>query len=158
MMQDQEFEAVLTARGPGGAWIFLPVPFDVESAFGSKAQVMVAGTINGFAFRNSLLPQGDGTHAMMVGKDLQAGAGAKAGDKVRVIMRRDDEERTVEAPDDLRAALAGRPRAEAFFAGLTASQKKEYVDWIVSAKQAATREARIAKALDHLEEGKKRLR
>ncbi len=158
MMQDQEFEAVLTARGPGGAWIFLPVPFDVESAFGSKAQVMVAGTINGFSFRNSLLPQGDGTHAMMVGKDLQAGAGAKAGDKVHVIMHRDDAERTVETPDDLKAALAGRPQAEAFFARLTASQKKEYVDWIVSAKQAATREGRIAKALDFLEEGKKRLR
>lgn len=157
-MQDQEFEAVLIARGPGGAWTFLPIPFDVQAVFGSKAQVMVAGTINGFSFRNSLLPQGDGTHAMMVGKDLQAGADARAGDKVRVTMRRDTEERTVEAPGDLKAALADRPRAEAFFAGLTASQRKEYVDWIVSAKQALTREGRIAKALDFLEEGKKRLR
>lgn len=68
----QEFDAILTGRGPGGAWTFLPVPFDVQAAFGSKAQVTVAGTLNGFAFRNSLLPQGDGTHAMAVEAALGA--------------------------------------------------------------------------------------
>jgi hypothetical protein len=30
------------------------------------APVAVVGTINGYAFRNSLMPQGDGTHSMMV--------------------------------------------------------------------------------------------
>ena len=68
----QRFKAKLTSRGPGGAWTFLPIPFDVEKAFGSKARVSVAGTMNGCAFQNSLLPQGDGTHQMAVSKDLQA--------------------------------------------------------------------------------------
>ena|SRR5579871_3193598 len=154
----QEFDATLTAKGPGGAWTFLPIPFDVQAVFGSKARVAVAGTINGFAFRNSLQPEGDGTHSMMVGKELQLGAGAKAGDLVHVVMRRDDEERPVEVPEDFAAALEGDAKAGPFFAGLTASQKKEYVDWIVSAKQAATRAGRIEKALVFLGEGKKRLR
>jgi hypothetical protein len=139
----QEFDAILTAKGPGGAWTYLPIPFDVQAVFGSKARVAVAGTINGFAFRNSLLPEGDGTHTMMVGKEMQAGAGAKAGDLVHVVMRRDDEERLVDVPEDFTAALAQDAPAGAFFAGLTASQKKEYVDWIVSAKQAATRASRV---------------
>jgi len=155
---EQEFEAILMAKGPGGAWTFLPVPFDVQAVFGSKARVAVAGTLNGFPFRTSVLPEGDGTHSMMVGKDLQAGANAKAGDLVRVVMRRDDEERAVEVPEDFTAALESHAKAGPFFAGLTASQKREYVDWIVSAKQAATRTSRIEKALLFLEEGKKRLR
>jgi hypothetical protein len=154
----QEFDATLMARGPGGAWTALPIPFDVEAVFGSRARVAVTGTINGFSFRNSLLPEGDGTHSMMVGKEMQAGAQARAGDLVHVVMWRDDEERTVEVPDDFTAALEGHAKAAPFFASLTPSQKKEYVDWIVSAKQAATRSGRIEKALIFLEEGKKRLR
>ncbi len=149
---------MLTAKGPAGAWTFLPIPFDVQAVFGSNARVAVTGTINGFAFRNSLLPEGDGTHAMMVGKDLQAGAQAKAGDRVHVVMRRDDEERIVEVPEDFTTAMADSLKAGSFFAGLTPSQKKEYVDWIVSAKQTSTRQSRIEKALLFLEQGKKRLR
>lgn len=155
---DREFDASLIGRGPGGAWTFLPIPFDVQEAFGSKAQVPVAGSLNGFPFRNSLLPQGDGTHAMMVGKDLQAGARAKAGETVHVVMRRDDAERVVDVPEDFAAALARDAMAEPFFTALTPSQKKEYIDWIVSAKQAPTRAGRIEKALLYLAEGKKRLR
>jgi len=49
---------------PRGSWTFLEIPFSVETAFGSKGRVAVAVTMNGFAFQNSLLPQGDGTHAM----------------------------------------------------------------------------------------------
>jgi len=88
----KKFEARLTPRGAGGAWTFLPIPFDVHEAFGTKARVAVSGTMNGFAFRNSLLPQGDGTHSMAVGKDLQAGPKARAGDLVRVVLQKDDEE------------------------------------------------------------------
>jgi hypothetical protein len=61
----------LTSRGPGGAWTFLKVPFSAEQAFGTKARVAVAGTINGFAFQNSLMPNGDGTHSMTAGAKQQ---------------------------------------------------------------------------------------
>lgn len=74
----------MTSKGPGGAWTFLPIPFDVQQVFGSKARVPVSGTINGFPFRNSLMPEGDGTHSMMVSKELQSGAKAVAGEKVHV--------------------------------------------------------------------------
>jgi hypothetical protein len=154
----QTFEARLTARGPGGAWTFLPIPFDVHAVFGSKARVPVAGTINGFPFRNSLMPEGDGTHSMMVGKELQAGAQAKAGDLVRVTLDRDDGERTVEVPAELQAALDANKAAAAFFASLTASQKAEFAGSVSTAKQAATRASRVAKAVALLAAGKKQIR
>jgi hypothetical protein len=49
----KQFKTRLTARGPGGAWTFLEIPFSVEKEFGSKARIAVAGTMNGFPFQNS---------------------------------------------------------------------------------------------------------
>jgi hypothetical protein len=154
----QSFDVRLEAKGPGGAWTFMLIPFDVAEIFGSKSRVAVAGTINGFPFQNSLLPEGDGTHSMMVGKELQAGAKARAGDVVAVTLWKDDEPRRVATPEDLDAALCDSPRAAEVFAALTYSQKKEYIDWITQAKQAPTRAARIDKAVVMLAEGKKRTR
>lgn len=143
----QTFKAKLTSRGPGGAWTFLEVPFSVEQAFGTRARVAVAGTINGFSYRNSLMPQGDGTHAMMVGKDLQAGASAHAGDSVTVVMDIDRSERVVEVPVELKRALAASKPAAKMFESLSYSHRKEFADWVGSAKQADTRLARAAKAV-----------
>lgn len=61
-----------------------------------------------------------------------------------------------EAPDDLKAALAVAPAARATFDGFGPGARREYVDWIVEAKQAATRAKRIAQAVEWLSEGKKR--
>ena len=154
----KEFEAVLAVKGPGGAWTFLPIPFDVQEVFGTRGRLAVAGTVNGFAFRNSLMPEGDGTHSMMFSKELQAGANAKAGDRVKVVLERDQGEREIAPPPELEKALRGNRQAADLFSKLTFSQKKEYVDWISTAKQQATKESRAAKAVDLLASGKKRLR
>lgn len=59
-------------------------------------------------------------------------------------------------PDDFAAALAGSPAAETTLAGFAPGQRREYLEWITGAKQAATRERRIAQAVEWLAEGKKR--
>jgi hypothetical protein len=154
----QKFKTKLVAIGPKGAWTILPIPFNVAEVFATKARVPVTGTMNGFPFRNSLMPEGNGTHRMMVGKELQAGAKARAGDVVSVILMRDDKKRSVETPAELAAALKKNQRAAAFFAALTPSCKAEYAGWISTAKQAETRTTRAAKAVEMLLAGKKRLR
>jgi hypothetical protein len=135
----QQFEAKLVPRGPKGAWTFLIVPFDVNSFFGTRARVPVSGTINGFPFRNSLMPEGDGTHSMMFSKELQKGSKAVAGDVVKVVLQRDDSERSVTLPAELVRGLKQDKRAGATFETLTYSQRKEYADWVATAKQAVTR-------------------
>lgn len=154
----KKFEAKLTSRGPGGAWTFLYVPFSVEEAFGSKARVSVSGTINGFPFRNSLLPMGDGTHRMAVSREMQAGAKAIAGDTVKVTMEVDRGERTVEVPKELEQALKKNKKAAEFFASLSYSHKKAYTDWVGGAKQDATRESRAVKSVEMLNAGIKNQR
>jgi hypothetical protein len=153
----KEFKGKLVPRGAKGAWAFLHIPFDVQAVFGSRARVPVSGTINGFALRNSLMPEGDRTHAMMVGKAIQAGAKARSGDTVSVVLQRDDAERTVEVPAELTGALAKNKKAAATFATLPPSGKKEYSDWIAGAKQVEMKARRVAKALQMLAAGQRRL-
>jgi uncharacterized protein YdeI (YjbR/CyaY-like superfamily) len=56
----------------------------------------------------------------------------------------------VEAPTDLRAALAEHPKAGAIFDRLSPSHQREYVKWISGAKRPQTRKKRIAGALDRI--------
>lgn len=62
----------------------------------------------------------------------------------------DPEHKKVICPPDLQNVLITHPAALAFFEKLSYSNKKEYVLWILSAKQEKTRETRIKKALELL--------
>ena len=59
-------------------------------------------------------------------------------------------------PDDLGAALQANAAARATFEAFPPSQQREYIEWIVEAKQAATREKRLAQAIAWMAEGKRR--
>jgi uncharacterized protein YdeI (YjbR/CyaY-like superfamily) len=62
----------------------------------------------------------------------------------------------VETPADLLAALKRDKRALAAFEAFPPSHKREYIQWIVEAKQEATRAKRIAQAVEWIAEGKSR--
>ncbi len=144
-----KFKAQLTGRGPGGAWTYVQIPFSVPEVYGRKGQVPVRATINGFTFRNSLMPRA-GVHILGVGKDILAATGADPGDTVHVELALDDSPRTVTIPADVEAALAQSPATSQSFAALSYSHKKEYVDWIESAKKPETRQNRIEKMAEML--------
>lgn len=59
-------------------------------------------------------------------------------------------------PDYFAAALADNPQAKAAFDGMAPSHRREYLEWITGAKRDATRQARLATAIEWLTEGKKR--
>jgi hypothetical protein len=129
----QSFSVRLIGRGPGGAWVHMPVPFSVEQVFGSKGRVAVRGTINGFAYRSSILPRGDGTHYMAVNQTMRAAAGAGVGDRVKVVMEPDTAARTLTVPAYLKKALKAAGYDKRFVA-MSYSHRKELVDWIAGAK------------------------
>jgi len=145
----KRFTATLVARGPGGAWCFMPIPFDVMAAFGAgRGRVPVRGTMNGFPFRSSLMPEGDGTHSMAINKALQAGARAKPGDRVEIELERDSAERSVAVPPELEAELDRSEAVRAAFDKLSYSHRKEFADWVASGKKPETRRERAAKAAE----------
>ncbi len=59
-------------------------------------------------------------------------------------------------PDDLAAALRAQRGARKIFDGFTASQQREYVEWIIEARREATRASRVAQAAEWIAEGKTR--
>jgi uncharacterized protein YdeI (YjbR/CyaY-like superfamily) len=59
-----------------------------------------------------------------------------------------DSAERLEVPDDLAAALAGRPPAAANFASFPPSARKMHLGWIATAQRPETRAARIAKVAE----------
>ena len=60
----------------------------------------------------------------------------------------------LEMPEDLAAALAASPAAEAEFAALTPSLQKQCLYWVLSAKREQTRAGRVAAVASAAAEGK----
>jgi uncharacterized protein YdeI (YjbR/CyaY-like superfamily) len=59
-------------------------------------------------------------------------------------------------PNYVAAALKGNPKAFSTFNAFSPSHKREYIEWIIEAKTEATRQKRLATALEWLSEGKSR--
>jgi hypothetical protein len=129
-------------------------PFDVPQTFGTRARVPVRGTINGFPFRSSLMPMGGG-YCMAVNKTMREGANAKAGDEVEIVLERDTEERTIEAPAELEKELAKNKTAREQWDASAYTVKKEMANSITGAKQEETKKRRLAKVMQILKTGAK---
>jgi Domain of unknown function (DUF1905)/Bacteriocin-protection, YdeI or OmpD-Associated len=129
-------------------------PFDVPETFGTRARVPVRGTINGFPFRSSLMPMGGG-YCMAVNKTMREGAKVGVGDEVEVVMQRDIEERTMEAPPELKKQLAKNKKALERWEGLAYTVKKEMAISLTGAKQEETKKRRLAKVMQILKTGAK---
>lgn len=63
--------------------------------------------------------------------------------------------RKVKSPPDLKAAFDREPAARAFFERLSFTNQKEYVLWLLTAKQEKTRSSRLEKTVEKLLAGKK---
>ena len=154
-MAEKRLEFRVKLAGQAGSEVAAIIaPFDVPQTFGQKARVPVRGTINGFPYRSSLMPM-DGCYAMVVNKSLRAGAKCKAGDEVDVVMERDTEERTVEAPPELARELKKSKAALQRWEKLSFTHKKEMSRSITEAKQEETRKRRLAKVMGVLKTGAK---
>jgi|HubBroStandDraft_6_1064221.scaffolds.fasta_scaffold30652_3 hypothetical protein len=148
-----KFTAKIDGREAGVVAAITP-PVDVPEFFETRARVPIRGTINGYPFRSSLMPCG-GRHMMPVNSTLCRGAGVRPGDHVEVVMERDEEKRTVDAPPLLQKELAKNNVARANWEKLSFTHKKEMAQAIVGAKQEGTRVRRLAKVMDVLKTGKK---
>jgi Bacteriocin-protection, YdeI or OmpD-Associated/Domain of unknown function (DUF1905) len=147
------FRAKIEGKEAGVVAAITP-PVDVVEYFGTRARVPIRGTINGFPFRSSLMPCGN-ARMMPVNKTLCHGAGVAPGDIVNVEMERDQEERTVDAPPELKKELAKSQKATERWDGLAFTHKKEMANSISGAKQEETRKRRLAKVMQILTTGAK---
>jgi hypothetical protein len=154
-MAMKTFKAKVGAVGPSAAWSRIQLPFNVEKEYGSKGRVSVKMVLGGETFHTSIFPNGDGTHHMMFNKAMQKASGVAPGNTVTIAMERDKgEEPDIPAP--LKAALKTSKDAATKFKALSPACKREYANWILSAKRDETRVDRSAKTVKMVLAGKKR--
>ena len=139
------------------AWTFLKLPKKASGKLPSRSMTSVEGTLNGFPFGATLEPDGQGGHWLKVDRKLREAAGAEAGDAVTLEIAPVAEEPEPKVPADLRKALAAAvPKARAVWSDITPIARRDWIHWIVSAKQAETRARRITTACSMRAAGKRR--
>jgi uncharacterized protein YdeI (YjbR/CyaY-like superfamily) len=75
---------------------------------------------------------------------------------VKVRARKKRPPKPVEVPEYFLTALKKNKKALAAFEAFSPSHKREYIDWITEAKQEATRQQRLATAIEWIAEAKPR--
>ncbi|HEY1251603.1 MAG TPA: YdeI/OmpD-associated family protein [Thermoanaerobaculia bacterium] len=92
--------------------------------------------------------------AVLVGYVKEAARLNETGQKVGPLRKA---KKPLAVPKALTAALAKKPKAKSHFAAFSPSQKREYSEWILEAKTDATRDRRLATAIEWIGEGKPRM-
>ena len=133
------------------------MPKSASARLMSLGKVMAEGAINSLPFRAALEPYGDGCHRLKIGRAMRSALGIDLSDAVIVEITRIDDESETRIPSDLRRALTKDPSALASWRSITPMARRDWIFSICTAKQAETRERRIAKAVDMLAGGKRRL-
>jgi hypothetical protein len=141
------FSAVLQLHGKTATGF--EVPAEMVAALGAGKRPPVRVTIGRHTYRSTVAVMG-GVFLVGVSAENRAAAGVKAGDAVDVDIELDTDKREVEVPDDFATALTADRVAGQTFAKMSYSHQRQHVLAIDDAKTEATRQRRIAKAIEML--------
>jgi sirohydrochlorin ferrochelatase len=144
-MSELRIRTTLEPMGPAGAIVLT----DAQVAeLSSRKAFPVAVTIREKTARLRLARMG-GKNLIGFSKANRAAVGLELGDEFDAVITADTAERTVDVPDELATALADAGLTAAYEA-LNYTRRKEIARSVADAKQEATRERRIEKALEEL--------
>jgi len=147
----QSFTVLLEPDQTRLRWVIARVPFDPAKAWPVRKGRRVRGEIEGFAFRTTLFPRpGGGEHYLLVNKKMQAAAGVRAGEKARIWLEPDLEEREILLPEELKRELNFDRRLRNWFDGLSDSMRRESGKWADEPKSPASRKKRAEKMAERL--------
>jgi hypothetical protein len=145
------------ATPKGAAWTFLILSKVASTKLPTRGMTAVEGTINGAPFRATLEPDGQGSHWLKVTRKLREAAGAAPGDVVALEIMPAGKEPEPKIPTDLWKALAAAPKARALWSEITPVARRDWIQWVTSAKRSETRARRIGNACKMLAAGKRRV-
>jgi hypothetical protein len=146
------FRATVDLHGTTATGIEVPADVVAELTSGKRPKVTV--TIGPHSYRTTVALMG-GRYLIPLSAENRNAARLSAGDEVDVDLALDAAPRVVDVPDDLAAAIAGVPAAQATFDQLAFSHRKEWVRWVTEAKKPETRQTRITKTVEALSTGRR---
>ena len=137
-----------------GGWSYIEIKEispDHKAHFG---MVRVKGSIDSYELKQyNLMPMGNGNLFLPVKAEIRKKIKKEAGDLVHVKLYLDASPLVI--PQELIDCLNEFPAAMKFYEKLTQSEKKQYLNWVYSAKHEDTKANRIVKMIDKLLLGKK---
>lgn len=147
----RSFTARLERDGTALNWTIVKIPFDVAKVWPGREGRKVRGEIDGFAFRTTLVsyPRGKGA-VLIVNRKMQAAAHVRLGDRVRIWLEPDREEREIKLPAELKRELDADRRLRKWFDGLSEAARREIGKWTDEPKGAVSRQRRAAKMAERL--------
>lgn len=145
------------AAPESATWTFVVLPTGASAKLPTRSAISVEGSFAGQPFKATLEPDGQGSHWLKVPRVLREAAGASVGDSVALAIAPSEKQLEPRVPSDLRKALAAAPDAHERWKSMTPVARRDWIQWIVSAKKAETRERRIATTSDRLASGKRRI-
>ena len=140
-----EFSAPIIDPSGGGAYV--EFPFDTQELYGTVGRIPVNVRFDGEPYRGTMLRYGTEKHIIIVVKKIREKIGKQISDLVNVQVELDDKKRQVNIPEDLQKQFDKDQTLFERFQKLSYSHQKEYMDWILEAKRAETRQNRIEKML-----------
>jgi|SRR5580658_2573981 uncharacterized protein YdeI (YjbR/CyaY-like superfamily) len=147
----KSFTALLEPDGTALKWVIARVPFKVADAWPTRRGSRVKGEIEGFAFRTSLFPDPTGQgQILLVNKKMQKGAHARVGEKVRITLEPDLEEREVLIPPEFEKYLRSDRQLKKFYSGFSDSMRREIGKWVGEPAGAETRLKRAEKLAERM--------
>jgi len=151
MSSPKTFTALLEPDGTQLRWVIARIPFDMAKTWPERKGWRVRGEIEGFPFRTSLFPDPRGKgQILLVNKKMQAGAMARTGDKVRIKLEPDLEERPAFIPAELEKALKGDRKLRMWFDAMSPSMRREIGKYVDEARGVETRLKRAEKMAERL--------
>src|SRR5438270_3632913 len=137
----QLFRGTLEHLQSGLGWVIVRIPFDVKRTWGGS-RVKVRGKVNGATFRTSVFPQKNGSHFLLINKQLQKAAGIRAGSTAEFHVEVDTAPRLATVPQELERIFEQSKRLRKWFDSLSYSYRYEMSRRISLPTSAETRKRR----------------
>ena len=134
-------------------WRVIYFPHDAGQHFGSKGNIPVRITVDGFAFGHTLLGSRNG-HYLVYNEFIRKAVGKELGDTVHVTLEKDDKPRVFSAPEHIENAMKNALVWETFSAQPD-YLKREQVNKIEAAAKEKTKQNRLGKLVELLQGGAK---
>jgi len=131
-------------------WSVFYFPYSALEHFGSKGNIPVCITVDGYPFDHMLLPSKNG-HYLVYNEFIKRAVGKNTGDSVHVTLERDTKKREIVIPADIEKALKDSGVLEQF-QKQPDYYKREQLNHIEIAKKEETRANRISALVKRLAE------
>lgn len=149
-MKEYNFESIIKAPEMGRGGAYVEFPYDVAEEFNVKGRVKVVCYFDGAEYRGSLVKMGLPCHIVGISKEIREKIGKTVGDKVKVRLFRDMEERTIEIHAMLTEEFDRDQSLRDAYEQLSYTKKKEIQNQLASAKKTETMMSRLAKIIADL--------